>query len=142
MNFSTALALSLFDEEVVFFVSGDPVPKARPRFMVRGGKVTTYTPKESARWERTITLVATAVRSRGEVPWPIRAKGRYKLSIVVATSKRGRRRGDLDNHAKACADAVNGILWDDDASVEHLDAQFQHVSEDECGVWIRVRKLA
>lgn len=131
-------APGLFDQEVSFFVSGDPVPKARPRFAVtRNGRHVAYTPKGSAAWEKAITVVATAVRMRGEIPWPLKSPGPYGCHIIIRSNKK--RRSDLDNFCKSCLDAMNGIVYDDDSSIDELYARFEPIEDEaDCGAWIRV----
>lgn len=49
---------------------------------------------------------------------------------------------DLDNLAKSVLDALNGIVWRDDAQVASLSMSKQIAAGDECpGVLIRVGRL-
>ena len=51
---------------IFFVVPGEPVPKARPRFTMQGGKARTYTPTNSAAYETTVGLLAlAAMRAQG-----------------------------------------------------------------------------
>jgi len=40
------------------------------------------------------------------------------------------RRVDADNVAKACLDALTGIIWRDDSQVQHVDAQKWYTPKD------------
>lgn len=48
------------------------------------------------------------------------------IKVTLKFSKRGtvgsRRYGDLDNHVKAVMDALNGVVWVDDAQVVEMHA--------------------
>lgn len=94
---------------VSFFVDGRPRPKARPR----RGKAGWYTPRRTRDYEQLIG-------------WRYREEGGPLFSGPVALcmefSMPDRRRVDLDNLAKAILDGLNGIAYEDDAQVYHIDA--------------------
>lgn len=100
---------------LTFWIEGEPVPKARARTVkTRTGKVVSFTPARTARWENTVRLVAqsacSAVRWKPTKSW-------YEIDMVV---HRARASGDADNFAKAIGDALNGIAYPDDGSVRRL----------------------
>ena len=113
---------------ITFVVPGEPVAKARARVALRGGKVHAYTPKRTEDYERAVALAAKAAavtRLAGPVALDVVA-----VFEVPASWSRARReaaigaphtsRPDGDNIAKAVADALNGIAWDDDSQVAEL----------------------
>jgi Holliday junction resolvase RusA-like endonuclease len=63
---------------------------------------------------------------------------RLCVMIVFVTSRK-RRTKDLDNMAKAMLDAVKGVLFGDDRSIDHLNL-LRLVSEDEEYVYLNIRK--
>lgn len=129
-------APGLFDKVVDFVVPGMSVPKQRPRVVTVKGRVLTYTPKHSVAWEKTVRLMAMSTFSR-ERTW--RTAGAFGLHVIVQTHRKPPKRGDIDNHAKNCMDALNGVAWDDDALVEEVRASFQACeTEDDCCMFVRV----
>jgi len=129
-----------------FTVLGKPVPKARPRFDRRSGRV--FTPKKSRAYEKRVAAEAHAASrwvrdeetrslSRRADPWPDRQgceRARPRRRSDPAPSCRcdwcassfevelriffpDRRKRDIDNVAKAVLDGINGILWHDDSQV-------------------------
>ena len=86
-----------------------PRPKARPRF--RGHA---YTPKETLEYER-------AIRSYVAI--------QYQRPKKAPEHKTGR--PDLDNLIKGVMDALNGILWLDDAQVVRIHAGKEYGDTDQ-----------
>lgn len=120
---------------LTFWVAGSPVPKARARTVrTRSGKVVSFTPKRTARWEAVVRLVAqaacTAVRWRPE-------PAAYEVELTV---HRSRRAGDADNFAKAIGDALNGVAYPDDRSVRRLAVSL--VDGQGEGVMVRISRTA
>ena len=121
------------DSELSFFVSGEPVPKARARIgLLRGGKVRSFTPKRTAQWEEQVRWnCRVAATSAGWKPLTERAE-------VVLIVHRKCRRGDADNYAKSVLDGMNGIAFTDDSVIRSLWVRVKDVSQDP-GVWIAIR---
>lgn len=98
---------------VTFIVEGQPVPKARPRVTSHG----VYTPKKTADWEQL-------------VGWRYKEAGGELLdgpvSLKMTFYRETRIRCDLDNVVKACADGLNGIAYEDDWQVHHLEAEIHY----------------
>lgn len=100
-----------------FVVPGPPVPKARARVVRTGGKVRSFTPAKTARYERAVG--AYALQARLLVPrWPLDAS--YAVQVHVY---RAARRGDADNFLKGAIDGCNGVLWGDDRQVRRTFAE-------------------
>lgn len=83
----------------------------------RGPKMVTWTPAATKAWERAVQLVAGLEANLAG--W--KRTGDMRLTVWVT---RAAKRGDLDNFLKSCADACNGVLFDDDSQVVELHAYF------------------
>ena len=114
---------------IAFTIPGQPVAKGRPRACIRGGKVATSTPDNTARYENLVKLaaqeamkglppiggaVALEVKVFLAVPasWP-----KKKQAEAVAGTVRPSGRPDADNLLKSVADGMNGVVFADDAQV-------------------------
>jgi Holliday junction resolvase RusA-like endonuclease len=76
------------------------------------GRTHAFTPRRTATFERIVRLVAlSAVRKTTgwRSDWPA-----YRLELVVY---RATRRGDWDNFAKAVADALQGVVFENDRAI-------------------------
>ncbi len=101
-----------------FWVGGVPVPKARARTVrTKTGKVVSFTPKRTARWENAVRLVAQSACSA--VGWKP-TEGAYEVTIQVYPARRA---GDADNFAKAITDACNGVIYPDDRCIRKLTVE-------------------
>jgi len=96
-------------------VFGPPQPKERAR---RGSDGKWRTPTATRQYEAAVRAVATLSRPRrgSRLQWPLDA--RYEVTIVTYFANARRR--DVDNVAKACLDALNGVAWRDDSQVMRL----------------------
>lgn len=97
-----------------------PFPKQRPRFTFRGQ---TYTPKETREYEALIKLMAKAMYKGN----PLEGALKVRLMFFVKRGKTVRltlphRKPDLDNFIKSVTDALNGVVWWDDAQIVELTA--------------------
>lgn len=109
-----------------FVVPGPPVGKGRPRFQMRGGKPHTFTPDETLAFEgRVRAHAAEAMRLAGValLEGPVELRVRAVWVALASKSKKGRpgepkaSRPDADNVLKAVADALNAVVYRDDAQV-------------------------
>lgn len=117
---------------LTFWVEGVPVPKGRPRTVVKAGRTMTYTPATTREWEDLVRLQAQAACSAGGwKPLP----GKYTLDLQVY---RKARRGDWDNFGKAISDALNGLVFPDDASV--VDGRVRVFDGQGTGAMVRVTR--
>lgn len=112
-------------------IPGEPVGKGRPRFNTQTHRA--YTPGKTAKYEALIRMtfhekypewtatpypVKIYIRAEYTVPesWPMRKKLLTWLNITPhKTSK-----PDLDNILKAALDALNKVVWLDDAQVVQI----------------------
>lgn len=119
---------------IAFQVPGAPQGKARPRFRVartRGGKqfVSVYTPAETMAYEKTIAKAARIAMRAAEpmtgpvelnvtavlpVPesWPVN-----KRNAALTGNLRPTVKPDFDNIEKVVADAIKGVVLNDDCQV-------------------------
>ena len=100
-----------------FEVFGEPVPKARPRVVVAGGR-RAFTPSRTVKGEQHVQECCFVSDPRLR---PIEGSVGLKLRFYVG----GLGRGDLDNYVKLVSDALNKIAWFDDAQVVKLDAEIE-----------------
>lgn len=99
------------------FVAGIPVAKARPRFTKTGR---TYTPQKTKTWENTIRAFVLASFFKAQTDKPVGVQLQFNMPRPKSAPK-GRiypqAKPDLDNLEKAVLDALNGVVWLDDAQV-------------------------
>jgi Holliday junction resolvase RusA-like endonuclease len=114
---------------VTITVQGPPQGKGRARAFIRGGRVGHYTPQKTRSYESLI--FGAAVDAMGDRPpfdEAVELTLRAIYPIPASWSERKRHRAltgeikptkkpDLDNVAKAWNDALNGVVYRDDACV-------------------------
>lgn len=105
-------------ERTVLEFDIDPVPKGRPRF-TRSGMA--YTPAKSRAFETELSYMARA-QYRGK---PLEGALQVHIRCQMIKPKTVRReypsvKPDGDNFLKAISDALNGVLWVDDAQIVDL----------------------
>lgn len=113
-------------------VPGDPVPKARPRYVKNG----VYTPRRTSERERVLTLSFRRAR--------VERNEHDELGVRITFRASTRQRRDIDNCVKLVLDAANGVVWRDDVQVVHLEADMHRGVEDPSTtveVWV-VREMA
>ncbi len=131
---------------IAFHVPGQPCGKQRARVLKSGRS---YTPAKTVAYE---AHVRGSARSAGMVPEkPLEGPLALHLDIAVTIprswSKAKRERAlagvllptgkpDIDNIAKALGDALNRVMWCDDAQVVSLQAGKRYSLSP--GVWVRV----
>jgi len=109
---------------ISFHIPGDPVAKGRPRFIRATGR--TYTPEKTATAERSVAQFAQeAMRGHSLFDEPLALVLDYAFLWPKNTSRKRRidmiglwktTKPDLDNLIKI-KDALNGVVWIDDALV-------------------------
>ena len=109
-------------------IPGDPVGKGRPRLGIIAGHAHAYTPKGTVEWERSAANMMRAAWRQAPLDIPVSVT----IEAVTARPQRllrkkdpncrlwRRAKPDADNVAKACLDAGNGLLYEDDAQVAQL----------------------
>ena len=121
---------------VEFTVSGDPVPKGRPR-MSRAGHA--YTPEKTRKAER---IIAEAFKKLNVIPFdiavslridfvfaPPRSWSKKKKAAAIDGAVKKDTKPDIDNLAKTVCDALNGLAWTDDSQIVRITAAKRYGSE-------------
>lgn len=112
---------------ITFTIFGDPVAKGRPKFCRRGNFFHTYTPTKTRKAENAIGTEALKHRPAQPLPGPLEVHIDVFRARPKSMTKRERltllhpiTKPDADNYAKLILDALNGIMWLDDAQVVDL----------------------
>jgi Holliday junction resolvase RusA-like endonuclease len=112
-----------------FTVPGIPVGKGRPRFRRVGAHVRTYTPAKTASFEQVIADQArAAIGPVDPYAGAVEVEAYFVLPVPKSWRKADRAaalsgalhptgKPDLDNLFKATCDAMNGVVYADDAQV-------------------------
>lgn len=111
-----------------------PVPKARPRTVLRNGKVRTYTPKKTSNFEnelRTSAILAmknkpvshNALYIYVQLGLPIpNSWSKIKTKKAIDNIIKPTTRPDIDNYLKSILDGLNDVVFKDDSQVVELAA--------------------
>jgi len=121
--------------DIVFH--GTPIGKSRPRFgRTKIGGVVTYTPQKTRDYERALKSFAqVAMIGKTMLEGPV------KVTITAYFSHKTKTgwhvsRPDLDNIIKAVLDALNEIVFDDDAAVCEIVASKKYDNEERIEVQV------
>jgi Holliday junction resolvase RusA-like endonuclease len=135
---------------IVVELDGDPVPKGRPRFTSKGGPHT-YTPAKTAAYEQALGYMALqAMRGKKPLSEALRVSVTAYMGIPKSWSRADRvaaMRGairpagkpDIDNFLKAGLDALNKIVFLDDAQV--ISAEVHKIYSDRPRLRIEIYTL-
>ena len=94
-----------------FKVFGKPVPKARARIVSSGGRIWSFTPAKTKKYEKEVKQSAWYAMKKDGV---LISSKPFTLSVVFFGAHP---RSDWDNLGKAVSDALNGMVWVDDSQV-------------------------
>lgn len=146
--FARLMGLNIVRPFLDFTVYAKAVGKGRPRVTTRGGYAHAYTPAKTREFENLVSWSA----KRAMCQRPLVAPGRalfvqITVSIIPPLSWSKKRRSeafgafclkkpDTDNVAKAILDAMNGIVYEDDAQVAGLVVQKFYAEKDEINIKI------
>lgn len=138
-----------------FFVVGDPVaqPRLRPRAS-RSGRLGVYMPPSAEGWRQRVTLAGTAAWNRPALTDALdvdlcfffvrpgghfTARGALKASAPTYPTTKP----DRDNVEKSTADALNGIIWRDDAQLVdgRISKRYVNASQPAPGCRVTVRSV-
>ena len=137
---------------IEFRVPGQVVAKGRPRVTSIAGHARAYTPTKTRHYEHQVSLFAAqAMQGRALFYGPVRLIVTVEVAPPASWSaKRVRealagefaptRKPDLDNYLKAAADALDGVVWRDDAQVVEILAR--KVYAEAPALVVRVESLA
>lgn len=110
-------------------IPGEPVAKGRPKFTTIAGHARAYTPKKTERYEDTVKYFArrewkaeplrdVAITARivayRSIPTSL---SKAKRAAAIAGTLHPISRPDHDNYSKIVCDALNGIVFADDAAI-------------------------
>ena len=104
------------DGEIKVIAELNPVPFKRP---CTSGK-RRYEPEDYKRFKEKLGYVARGVMGERE---PLSEPLRAQIEIYRRVKISSLNYGDLDNHIKACLDALNGICYDDDRQIVEIHAK-------------------
>lgn len=131
------------DQSQRYIIRGAPQPQGRPRSVRRGKSLIVYDPKISRDYKRNVALQVTCQQPRKIEKGPIDLKVTFFVQKPKSRAKRDKypdRKPDFDNLAKCVCDALNGILWRDDAQICHADIWKVYVDKDPCTI-LEVKEL-
>ena len=110
----------------------EPVSQLRPRATSRGGHTRVYDPPKVKAYKDNVRkfLEDYPIKKFSDVELDVKTK--FYLPVQKSISKKERElrlsnvhrpkvKADLDNLAKSLLDALNGLVWDDDARIVHLE---------------------
>lgn len=146
--FAHLIGLNIVRPFLDFTVYAKAVGKARPRVTTRGGYAHAYTPAKTREFENLVSWSAKrAMCQRPQVAPGCSLFVQITVSLIPPLSWSKKRRGeafgafcskkpDTDNVAKAILDAMNGIVYEDDAQVAGLVVQKFYAEKDEINIKI------
>ena len=108
-------------------IGGEPLPKERPR----AAQGRAFTPKRTRDAEK---RVLDAFRAAYPDVDPLTGR----LLVDVKFFRRTRRGVDLDNLAKLCLDALNGVAYRDDEQIEKAIAERFYGAGDQARTEVRI----
>ena len=132
-----------------FEIEGKPVGKGRPRFKRMGNFVQTYTPANTAEYEKLVRLKFQ--NAGGQITdKPVRVAVVAFFAPPKSTKKRDRiemlanrilpeKKPDVDNIAKIILDALNGIAYKDDSQV--VDLSVKKCFAAEARVYVHIEEI-
>ena len=116
---------------ISFTVPGDPVAQPRHKVSIRGKKPVAYIPDDHPihAYKEAVRLSArVAMAGLAPAEGPVLVTILFRFARPKSHTKAARlddnhtQKPDLDNLAKACLDALNGICWADDSQVCQIRA--------------------
>lgn len=117
--------------EIVVTIPGPARGKQRARVVRRGNFVSTYTPAETTNAEAWVRHCAIEQAGQPCLEGPLRLTVEITVQVAESWSKKKQTaaldgviyptgKPDIDNTYKLLADALNGVLWRDDAQIVSL----------------------
>lgn len=115
-------------DQLFFTFEIEPVPQLRPRVSSRGGYVRVYDPPKVKNFKNLLRSLAVNQYARPPLLGALSVSLTFYRPVQksISQSERERRlsneskpvvKPDTDNYIKATLDALNGILWHDDAQI-------------------------
>lgn len=111
----------------------EPVEQARPRAVRRGKRIGMYDPPKVSKFKRELRMLAQKRFGDDPLDGELSVEIKFYRPIQKSLSKKERAKRlsgenrpivkpDLDNYVKSTLDALNGVLWVDDARIVELHA--------------------
>jgi Holliday junction resolvase RusA-like endonuclease len=122
-------------EPVTISLQGIPVPKGRPRLSTYRGRLRVHTPEASRSYEEAVRLTAwREMRGRELFKGAVHVEMRFQFAppsswlekkklAAIAGEIAHTSKPDADNLAKSWLDAMNRIVFSDDAAVTKVTAE-------------------
>ena len=118
----------------------EPVEQARPRATHRGRHITMYDPTKVKKFKKELSQLARSQYKDEPLDGMLEVEISFYRQVQKSLSKKERARRlsgehrptvkpDLDNYIKSTLDALNGVLWADDARIVDLHAH-KYYSDD------------
>lgn len=118
----------------------EPVEQARPRATYRGRHITMYDPTKVKKFKKELSQLARSQYKDDPLDGMLEVEISFYRQVQKSLSKKERARRlsgehrptvkpDLDNYIKSTLDALNGVLWADDARIVDLHAH-KYYSDD------------
>ena len=124
-------------QELNFVIPGSPIGQGRPKFSTINGHAKAYDPEKSRNYKAYVRMLATqAMKETGferidgpcsvlinaffEVP---KSKSKRFREAALKGAERPTKKPDADNIVKAIQDALNGLVYKDDAYIVRLACQ-------------------
>ena len=135
-------------KEIKFAVYGEPQGKGRPRFYSKNGRTFAYTPKDTVDYENCIRNYAGMIHQKFNhgIPLEVTIDAHYKIHKSVSKKVKQEmlehktlptKKPDCDNVIKVVLDALNGVLYDDDAQVCNVNFKKFYSAEPRLEILIR-----
>lgn len=121
-------------DQLFFTFDIEPTPQLRPRVSSRGGYVRVYDPPKVANFKRILRSLAVNQYARPPLIGPLSVSLTFYRPVQksISQSERERRlsneskpvvKPDTDNYIKSTLDALNGVLWHDDAQIVKITGE-------------------
>lgn len=135
--------------KIVFNI--EPQQQERPRATGRGRFIRVYDPPKTAKFKRELKQLARLeMRGKNKFDSAISVTIRFFRKVQKSVSKKEHARRtkgyvrpivkpDLDNYIKSTLDALNGIIWTDDATIVELNTSKWYA--DDPRIEIEVKEL-
>lgn len=127
-------------DQLFFTFDIEPTPQLRPRVSSRGGYVKVYDPPKVKQFKRILRSLAVNQYARPPMIGPLSVSLIFYRPVQksISQSERERRltnrskpvvKPDTDNYIKSTLDALNGVLWHDDAQIVKLTAEKRYAEK-------------
>lgn len=110
---------------ITFTIPGTAISKARPRTTKRGNRAIMYTPDKTKNYENYVKLVAAQYAPEELLVNPLDIELEFYLQRPKSLPKKIQhhvKKPDIDNLAKSVMDAMEGVIYVNDAQVIALRA--------------------